>query len=483
MSSFIKVALRSEASGSKTDGGAGFTDADTGEAFVPLGCNYFDPKTGWAPKIWSQYDHDRVARQLSQIGEAGLNCVRVFLDVKTLNPAEGEYSEEGFAKVDDMIACAKSAGIRFIFSGPNHWEGFAPHSAGDTYTDPEAMDKLCALWERIIERYAHEPAVMAWDLRNEPQVGWKPTPRHRHRHRRRELTPEEEQRREQWRQWRQKMMEQRKGRWADYAKRTLGIDVDDLPSSHVNGQSREVYRAYVEYAEGLSEKWVARQCETIRSAGAGQLISVGLIQWSVPIYLPDGRGYACFNPGKVAPHLDYMSVHFYPMLRNPAAGLEPEMNLQRAYLEAVARGAYVPGKPLVIEEFGWKGGKKVPNDDRAWPQEHQTLWCEKLMEITGRVASGWLNWGYADAASERADISAASGLWTSDEEMKHWGRRFTEIGAQFRAAPPAHEPAKRKIELDRADYLFDNGGHPNHDWLAERAAEDPGASIEVVFTD
>ena len=73
MSSFVRVA----------DDGARFVDASTGEAFVPLGCNYFDPKTGWAPKIWSQYDHDRVARQLSQIGEAGLNCVRVFLDIKT----------------------------------------------------------------------------------------------------------------------------------------------------------------------------------------------------------------------------------------------------------------------------------------------------------------------------------------------------------------------------------------------------------------
>jgi hypothetical protein len=46
------------------------------------------------------------------------------------------------------------------------------------------------------------------------------------------------------------------------------------------------------------------------------------------------------------------------------------------------------------------------------------------MTVSARCgAAGWLNWGYADAADPKADISAATGLWTEDERMKHWGKR------------------------------------------------------------
>ena len=152
--------------------GRGFTEGPGGPRFVPFGCNYFDPKTGWAPKIWKLYDHERVARHFGQIAGAGLSAIRVFLDMGILNPAPGEYSAEGFGKADDMVKTAAAAGLRIIFSGPNTWHGTPAHRRGDPYTDPRQIEFTHLLWQKIAERWGNEPAVMTWDLFNEPIVGW-----------------------------------------------------------------------------------------------------------------------------------------------------------------------------------------------------------------------------------------------------------------------------------------------------------------------
>jgi hypothetical protein len=432
--------------------GHGFIEGAEGKRFVPFGANYFDPKTGWAPKIWERYDGERVARQLGQMAEAGLNSIRVFLDQQVLNPAPGEYPGKGFDTVDDLVRLAAKAGVRIIFSGPNTWHGTPAHRRGDMFADPKQIDFALRLWEKIVERWGREPTVMAWDLLNEPMVGWPLRSEHR--------LP----------------------LWRRHAKEKLGIEVgEDLPPPDPTGRDKKVWGEYLRFQEGLATDWVTRQCRAIREAGAGQMISVGLIQWSIPILLPGGMGWGGFNPARIAPALDYMSIHFYPMLRNAKAGLEPELAVQRAYLEVVLRASYRRRKPLVLEEFGWKGGKVVPGEDRAWPEEHQTLWGETLMASSAPCCSGWLNWGYADAADPKADVSAASGLWTEDEKPKHWGKRFAEYAAKFKASPPTYAPAARRLEVDRLDFLYERHGAPQLEWLEKNVGACPGESIEVVF--
>jgi len=452
MSGFIQV----------SGDGHGFIDSATGERFVPMGCNYFDPATQWPFRTWGMYDHDRVAAQFAQIAGAGLNCVRVFLDL-TLSPAPGQYNEQQFAKVDDMVSLAAEHGLRIIFSGPNHNEGTPAHRQGDRFADDRQLDYCCELWTRIAERWGNDPAVMTWDLMNEPQVGW-----------------------------RLPVSEARLTKWKSFAKRKLGVTVQDAPASIPGETSRQVYRAYVRFLDELGENWVARQCEAIRATSAKNLITVGLVQWSTPIYLAKWAGYAAVNPRRIAKHLDYMSQHFYPILKSleectgPAreAGLEPEYAYQKAYCRIVGRAAYVPGKPLVMEEFGWKGGTRLPNETTTWPQEHQTYWCDTLLQVTQDVATGWLNWAFADSPAPNTDISAASGLWTSDcKQLKHWGRRFVERASHLKKNPPRYKPADRTIELDLADYLYEHGGHPTHDWLIGHFAEQSDESVAVTFVD
>jgi len=458
-------------------GGHGFIEGATGAPFVPIGCNYFDPATGWAPKIWSRFDPERVGAQLKQIGQAGFTTVRVFLDMGTLNPTPGSYSEEGFAKVARMIELVRAAGLRIIFSGPNGWEGRAHHAWGDSYADQPYLDLRCELWRRIMQRFGDDPTVMAWDLMNEPSVGW-PDSQHAD----------------------QPYLQPRLAKWCAFANEHAGAlpvparrDSGVLPGVEPGrrfpqvdpaGEDRQIYAHYVRFQEHLTERWVARQCEAIREAGGKQLITLGMHQSSIPIFLPKAYSYGGFNPQQIGRHLDYMSVHFYPMLEDVDRGMvEEQLTIRRGYVEIVARAAHVAGKPLVIEEFGWKGGNRVPREIKTWPQEHQTLWCDTLVRATRGVASGWLNWAYADSPDPTADISAASGLWTSDgKQMKHWGKRFAQLAEQFKASPPTYRHAAKRYEIDLVDYLYRGGGRPDESWLAEHCSQEHPDGIEVVLT-
>ena len=40
--------------------GRGFMERDSGHPYIPFGTNYYDPHTGWAPKIWQQFDAEKV---------------------------------------------------------------------------------------------------------------------------------------------------------------------------------------------------------------------------------------------------------------------------------------------------------------------------------------------------------------------------------------------------------------------------------------
>lgn len=452
--------------------GTGFVIGDTDQPYVPFGANYFDPATGWAPKMWSQYDPQIVRKQLAQLAEAGYNTIRVFLAVLTLEPEDGVYSEEGFAKVADLIAAAKESGIRIIFSGPNHWEGWPEHRHFDAFGNEEGMGKICDLWKQVIRHWGDEPTVMTWDLLNEPMVRW-PSRKHFEEH------PDRMERYLQSPRW-----EMFKARVKD----RLGKDLTeaDIPYREVGEQDPKVWAEHLYLCEDLAEDWTKQQCDTIRAAGAKQMITIGYIQWTIPSVILRGGHYAGFAPERTGKYLDYTSVHFYPMTRDSEIDIDSdaEMQLQRSYLETVMRGARIEGKPLVMQEFGWHGGKKTPQISRAWPQEHQSKWGDALMEITERAgACGWLNWCYADAP-EASDVSAASGLFTADGQIKHWGKRMAEHAQRLAGGANGYQPPKAVWEFDRAEWLLKHNGNPLQDDLESLLAEKPESvdGAEIRFT-
>jgi hypothetical protein len=191
-------------------------------------------------------------------------------------------------------------------------------------------------------------------------------------------------------------------------------------------------------------EWVARMVEAIRSTDDGHLITIGLHQKSAPFdwYPPDP--YAAFNPYKLAPLLDYFSVHFYPhhifhpnLYRDP---FENEQGMQETlgHARAVARYMHAADKPVVLEECGWYGGGSVFTGNREQPsrsEEQQTAWCTSLVQATRRDVCGWLFWPYRDTPSS-LDASRRSGLYDAQGRLKDWGRAFARLAPEITAATP-----------------------------------------------
>jgi len=207
----------------------------------------------------------------------------------------------------------------------------------------------------------------------------------------------------------------------------------------------------------------ASGCDQIGRPGA--LVTVGLIQWSVPALLPGVQQYSAFRPERQAAMLDFLEIHFYPL----AAGFyeyaaEDEVR-NLAYLESVVRETAASGKPVVLAEFGWYGGGTLElggRTRRAASEDEQARWCRLAVETTQGLATGWLNWGFYDHPQAR-DVSQRTGLLTVDGRKKAWAgefQRLTETLTGRRIVPP------------------DLGSRPELDW--DRCIADPGAGQEFL---
>ncbi len=103
--------------------GGGFAEKESKRAYIPFGTNYFDPHTGWAPKLWRQFDEQKVRRHFELMRDLGVNCARVFLTAGSFQPSADKVEEDALKKLDAVVAIARETGIRLMLTGPDHWEG------------------------------------------------------------------------------------------------------------------------------------------------------------------------------------------------------------------------------------------------------------------------------------------------------------------------------------------------------------------------
>jgi hypothetical protein len=119
--------------------------------------------------------------------------------------------------------------------------------------------------------------------------------------------------------------------------------------------------------EEVAVKWIQQMTEAIRRHDPSTLITVGLLPWS-----PQWQHLSGFVPGKIAPHVDFVSVHVYPDSRKPGEAL-------------VALKQTTAGKPVVIEE--------------TFPLTCSAAELETFLRDSRPVACGWI--GHYDGKSLR----------------------------------------------------------------------------------
>ncbi len=392
-------------------------ETETGQPFVPLGVNYYRPGTGWAPQLWKKFDAEATRADLKRMKEFGINTIRVFLTYGSFYTDPGVLRPEGLQKFEQLLAMAEERGIYVHPTGPDHWEGM-PHWQPVSIEDEQTLAALEKFWKLFAARYGHRNVIFAYDLKNEPEVRWD-GPGFR----------------EKWNAWlntKYGSVEKLTTAWASTNRLELGT-VPVPPDKDAHGSPELL--DYQDFRESLADEWTRRQVAAIKSVAPQSLVTVGMIQWSVPYVLPGSvRHYAAFRPERQAKYLDFLEVHFYPLAQGAYEyRTEADELANLAYLECVVREAARPGKPLVLAEFGWYGGAKPKFDQGRHPeasQEQQARYCRRVVETSAGMATGWLNWGFYDQP-EATDCSELTGLLTADGETKAWGRTFKQLAAAY----------------------------------------------------
>jgi beta-galactosidase GanA len=265
------------------------------KAFVPMGVTYYRPGTGWAPQVWKQFDGEATRKDFVQMRERGINCVRVFLTFGSFYRKTGELDASGLAKFDEFLAIAEQTGIYVHPAGPDHWEGMPSWNPAGI-EDERTLAALEEFWKLFAARYRGRTSIFAYDLRNEPEVGWNDR-----------MTPA-------WNAW----LTRHYGGAEAIAKawgRTNAVEIDKVPvPTPTEALNNRELLDFQRFREDLADEWTRRQVAAIKSSDPQALVTVGMIQWSVPALLPPGvRHYAAFRPSRQAKLLDFLEVHFYPL--------------------------------------------------------------------------------------------------------------------------------------------------------------------------
>lgn len=387
-----------------------------GKTFEPWGVTYYRPGTGWAPQVWKQFDAEAIRADFFRLRELGANCVRVFISYGSFLMQPDALSADGMAKFDEFLAMAEAADLYVHPTGPDHWEGTPDWAKQDRMADERVLSALESFWTLFAGRYRGRTSIFAYDLRNEPEVPWD--------------TPVM---REKWNRWLEKKYgaENRVAEAWGATNREFHFGRVPVPELGDKPGSRELLD-YQLFREDIADAWTQRQVSAIKAADPDALVTVGLIQWSVPSLLPRVSHYAGFRPERQARLLDFLEVHFYPLDKGFYEYTNSENEARNlAYLESVVREVAKPGKPVVIGEFGWYGGGKLSIDQGKHPaatEEQQARWCRRLVQTTDGFAAGWLNWGFYDHP-QAGDVSQLIGMITADGRLKAWGQEFKRLAA------------------------------------------------------
>jgi endoglucanase len=135
-----------------------------------------------AARFWAAFRENYVTQaDIQFIKRAGFNTVRVPLHWGLfVTPGAAEdgsadtFDREGWALLDRMVGWCRDAGLRVIVdlhaapggqTGVNHDDGVGFPL---TFYVPRYRDMTVALWKAIAAHYRDEPAVLGYDLLNEP---------------------------------------------------------------------------------------------------------------------------------------------------------------------------------------------------------------------------------------------------------------------------------------------------------------------------
>jgi len=181
------------------------------------------------------------------------------------------------------------------------------------------------------------------------------------------------------------------------------------------------------FREDVAYNWTKRLVKALKEADPNHMVTIGLVQMSVPLRQNSGDpgGYPAFNPQKLAPLLDYVSVHGYDWWDD----------YDSTFIRGLLRYCYA-GKPVLLEEYQY---------------ENSTI------DGTLGSASGWVSWA-AYAGPGETDPGAY--LFMSDGSINTNGTDFQSKAPVIKNMVPVRQADAGLIDAD-LKILVTDGTYPD----------------------
>ena len=308
--------------------------------FIPFGAMYFRPNNGWTPRFWKEFNAAATRRDLFVLKAHNFNTVRLLLTSLSFYPRSGVLNPAAIEKFDQFLALAEEAGIHVQVCALTTWQGrpvneIPAWQRTDVFADPRALEDQEQFWSLFADQYKGRSAILTYELANEPTIEWN--------------TPAMQ---ALWNKWNNK--------------------TTPIPPPQDNPGNAALL-AFQLFREHVADEWTRRQVAAIKKADPDALVTVGLIQWSIPAIPNPPKFYSGFRPQRQAKFLYFIEIHFYPLAAGGYRYQSEAIKLANlAYLESVVREAALPGLPTVLAEFGWYGGGICPHYGPPRPATHTT---------------------------------------------------------------------------------------------------------------
>lgn len=329
--------------------GRSFVLRASGNKFTPWGHNYGRPDQ-LLEDFWTT-DWEGVVADFREMKQLGTNVVRVHLQLGKFMESPTKTNGAALDQLDKLLQLAEETGLYLDITGLGCYR---PADVPKWYDDLPEADRWAVqarFWEAVAKRAAKNPAVFCYDLMNEP------------------LAPAGKREPRQW-----------------YSGKLFG-GFDFLQYIALDPGERK--RA------DIPPEWIKTLTAAIRKHDQETLITVGLLP-----HVPKWGHLSGFLPEKVAPELDFISVHFYP-----------EKGKVEETIDSLKH--FAVGKPVVIEE--------------TFPLSCSVEELEDFLKKSRGIACGWI--GHYDGRSidEFAELREAKKITLGEALYSQWLELFVRL--------------------------------------------------------
>jgi hypothetical protein len=148
--------------------GKGFQLATSGQRYTPWGFNYDHDDAGKLLEDYWEADWPRVEEDFREMKELGATVVRIHLQVNRFMKSPEQPDEKALARLGRLLTLAESVGLYLDLTGLGCYRKTDTPAWYEGAQEKARWPIQARFWEAIASTCAKSPAVLCYNLMNEP---------------------------------------------------------------------------------------------------------------------------------------------------------------------------------------------------------------------------------------------------------------------------------------------------------------------------